>query len=271
MPHLDVEGAQLYYETDSHISSPALLLIHAGIANLRMWDPQVPTLAENHFVIRFDTRGYGQTTTEDVEFSNRADALDLLDHLGIQKATLIGCARGGGIAIDLAVENPDRVAGLLTIGSGPSGFPETELTSEEDDLFDQLDAAFEAGDWNTLYDLEVRLWCIGPTRNEADLDPDFVAAAYELNRMNIAHVDDRPVPIPLEPPAYDRLVDIAVPTFVMVGEQDLSAALTQYEYLLSTIPGADGATFRDSAHIPSVERPDIFELLLTGWLARHKL
>ncbi|MCU1523497.1 MAG: hypothetical protein JWO18_391 [Microbacteriaceae bacterium] len=271
MPHLDVDGAQLYYETDGHISSPALLLLHAGIANLRMWDPQVPALATDHFVIRFDTRGYGQTNTEDVEFSNREDALDLLDHLGVQKATMVGCSRGGGIAIDLALEHPDRVAGLLTIGSGPSGFPELELTPEEDDLFDRLDVAFEAADWNTLYDLEVQLWCIGPTRNAADLDPGFVATAYALNRANIAHVAERPIPIPLEPPAYDRLGDITVPTMVTVGEQDLSAALTQYEYLRSAIPGADGATFRDSAHLPSVEHPEAFHMMLTDWLTRHKL
>src|SRR5690554_1885960 len=190
MPHLDVDSATLYYETDGQASSPALLLIHAGIAHLGMWDPQVDDLAHDHFVIRYDTRGFGKTTTEDVEFSDHGDALALLDHLGIERATVIGCSRGGRIAIDLAIEHPERVSGLVTIGGGPSGFPNLELTPEEDAISDRMDAAFRAKDWEQLGDLEVRLWSIGPARREEDLDPEFVAKAYELNSINLQHAEE---------------------------------------------------------------------------------
>ena len=271
MPHIDVPGASLYYETDGHVSKPALLLIHAGIANLRMWDPQIEVLAADHFVIRFDTRGFGQTETQNVEFSNRADALAVLDHLGVATATLIGCSRGGSIALDIAVESPGRVAGLVTVGSGPSGFPEVDLTDAEDALFDALDTAFEAADWHALARLEVQLWAFGPLRSEDDLDPDFVATAYELNRVNVVHAKEDPTSIPLEPPALDRVVDIDVPTLVTVGEYDITPALAQYEYLLSTIPDADGCTFRETAHLPSIERPEDFNRVLAGWLAAHSL
>lgn len=271
MPHLDVNGASLYYETDGHISSPAVLLIHAGIATLRMWDPQVAALAAGHFVVRFDTRGYGQTETEDVPFSNREDAIDLLDHLGIARATVIGCSRGGSIAIDLAVAHPDRVAGLVTIGSGPGGFPEIGLTDREDEFFDELDRLDEAEDWDALARREVELWDFGPNRSAADLDPAFVATAYELNAVNARHAAENPTPIPLEPPAYDRVVDIAVPALIMVGDHDLSPTLAQYEYLVSTIPRADGCRFPDSAHIPSVEQPADFERVLLEWLDAHDL
>lgn len=271
MAHLDVNGATLYYETDGRLSSPALLLIHAGIANLRMWDPQVAALAREHFVIRYDTRGFGRTSTEDVEFSDHADALAMLDHLGVAQATVIGCSRGGRIAIDLAIEHPERVSGLVTIGSGPSGFPDTELTPEEDELADQLDAAFESKDWERLGDLEVRLWSIGPTRREEDLDPAFVATAYELNRANLPHAEENPTHTPVEPPAYDRLVDLDVPALVMVGDHDLSECLTQYEYLSTTIPRADSARFPESAHLPSVEQPQEFERVLLQWLSQHGL
>ena len=111
MPSLDVPGASLYYETDGQSLRLPLLLIHAGVATLRMWDPQIEALAQQHYVVRFDTRGYGKTETDDVPFSDRDDALALLDHLGIERATVIGCSRGGAIALDLAVEHPDRVRG----------------------------------------------------------------------------------------------------------------------------------------------------------------
>jgi 3-oxoadipate enol-lactonase len=271
MPSLDVPGASLYYETDGQISSPALLLIHAGVATLRMWDPQVPALAEQHYVVRFDARGYGKTETEDVAFSNPDDALALLDHLGIERATVIGCSRGGAIALDLAVEHPDRVSGLVTVGSGPSGFPEVELTEREDALFDELDALLAADQWEQLNRRETELWTFGPERRADELDPEFVAKAYELSAPNIRHHADTPVPTPLDTPAYYRVADIEVPTLVMVGDHDLSEVLAQYEYLAATISHADSCRFRDCAHLPSVERPDEFTTVLLDWLAKHHL
>ena len=271
MPHLTVPGASLYYETAGHVSSPALLLLHAGIANLRMWDPQVDALAADHFVIRFDSRGCGQTTSDNVDFSARADARAVLDHLGVASATLVGCSRGGGTAIDLAVESPDRVKGLVTVGAGPSGFPEIELTDVEDARFDEMDDAFDAQDWHRLARLEVALWAFGPLRDEADLDPEFVATAYALGRVNAAHAEEDPTPIPLEPPAVNQVSDIEVPALVTVGEFDITPHLAEYEYLLSTIPDVSGCTFRDTAHLPNVERPADFQRVLVDWLAEHRL
>lgn len=271
MPHIDVPGASLYYETAGHVSSPALLLLHAGITNLRMWDPQVDALAAGHFVIRFDARGFGQTATEDVEFSNGTDALAVLDHLGIQAATLVGCSRGGLTALDIAAETPERVRGLVTIGSGPSGFPEVELSEVEDAAFDRVDEAFTAQDWHRLARLEVALWAFGPLRREEDLHPGFVSLAYELNRVNVVHAEEKPVRLPLDPPAFDRMVDIEVPALVTVGAFDITPALAQYEYLLSALPNARGVTFHDAAHLPSVERPAQFEQVLVDWLTEKGL
>ena len=271
MPHLDVNGARLYYETEGSVSAPALLLIHAGIASLRMWDPQLPALAQDHFVVRYDTRGFGKTSTEDIEFSDHADALVILDHLEIERATVIGCSRGGRIAIDLAIEHPERVSGLVTVGSGPSGFPDTELTPEEDTIFDQMDAAFEAKDWKKLADLEVKLWAIGPARREEDLDLAFVAQARALNSVNLQHAEAAATHIPLEPPAFDRVVDIEVPALILVGDHDVSECLAQYEYLSTAIRRADSARFPASAHLPNVEQPAEFERILLQWLAQHSL
>ncbi|WP_308466473.1 alpha/beta fold hydrolase [Rathayibacter soli] len=271
MPHVDVPGARLYYETDGHASAPALLLLHASIANLRMWDPLISTLAVDHYVVRYDARGFGQSATENLPYRDREDARHVLDHLGVEQAVVVGASRGGRIGIDLAVETPERVAGLVTIGAGPSGFPDLELTDEEDAFVDRLDAAFQAQDWPALNRLDVELWCLGVNRQADVLDPDFVRTAYELNRPNLAHCTEAPIAEPLEPPAYDRVVDIQVPALVTVGEFDLSEALTKQAYLLNTIPDAAGYIFSDTAHIPSVENPSEFLEVLTAWLERNGL
>jgi len=271
MPHLEVPGASLYYEVDGPADAPALLLVHSGVANLRMWDPQIAALTVEHRVVRFDTRGYGLTESQNLEFSNRADALAVLDHVGVHKATVIGCSRGGTISIDLALESPGRVLGLVVVCGGPSGFPEVELTAQEDELFDELDAAYLREDWATLNRREAALWNFGPGRREEDLSPVFVETAYALNAANLPHATEAPISLPLDPPAYDRITDIDVPTLVMVGDLDITPTLAQYEYLLSTIPRADGCRFRDAAHQPNVEQPEAFEQVLLNWLNEHKL
>jgi 3-oxoadipate enol-lactonase len=271
MAELAYNGGTFYYEVDGDEANPAIVLIHAGIANLRMWDPLVPFLTPGHRVVRYDTRGFGHSTTKDVHFSDLDDLLAMLDETGIDRATLVGASRGGRIAIDAAVERPDRVDGLVTIGSNPSGFPEVEMTERENELFDALDALLEAGDLERFNRLEAELWAAGPTRDVLELDPEFLATAYALNQANMRHATEKPRPEPLASPAYYRAVDIEVPSLFVVGEHDLSSELAATEYLLSTVPYSAGARFPDSAHLPSVERPEEFARVLVGWLAEHAL
>lgn len=271
MSHLDVAGASLYYETAGEPEKPALLLVHAGIASLRMWDPQIDALAADHFVVRYDSRGFGSTRSAAVPFSERADATALLDRLGIARATVVGCSRGGETAIDLAIGAPDRVSGLVVVGGGPSGLPDGELTPLETQQFAHLSETRAAGDWDRLLRLETELWAIGPRRTASELDPAFVSTAYELNRVNLRHVEEQREPEPLDPPAVDRLDEIGVPTLVMVGDEDISAVLDQYELLVGAIREAEGAVMMNAAHLPNVEKPVEFESLVIDWLARHHL
>ncbi|MGH2399453.1 MAG: alpha/beta fold hydrolase, partial [bacterium] len=91
---LSVPGAQLYYEVAG--AGDSLVFIHAGVADSRMWDEQFAVFSQRHRVVRYDTRGFGRSKTEDVEFSNHEDLRDLLDHLEIEKASLVGASRAGG-------------------------------------------------------------------------------------------------------------------------------------------------------------------------------
>ena len=117
--YLETNGARIYYEVEGD-GSP-LLLIHGGLGSLRMWDGVVPALTDRYRVIRYDTRGFGQTETEDVEFSNRADAIAVLDHLEAASAVVVGQSRGGNIALDLAIEHPQRVTALVSVAGGVGG------------------------------------------------------------------------------------------------------------------------------------------------------
>src|SRR5919108_6367792 len=116
---LETNGARIYYEIDG--AGEPLVLIHAGVANLCMWDEQVTAFRDEYRVVRYDTRGFGRTETDAVEFSNRADLAALLDHLGETAAHVVGMSRAGSIALDFAIEYPDRVRSLTVAAGGVSG------------------------------------------------------------------------------------------------------------------------------------------------------
>ena len=131
-----------------------VVLIHAGIADARMWDPQWGTLVSQHRTARYDTRGYNRTTTEAVPFSNRADVIAVMDAAGLERAVIVGCSRGGAIALDTALEYPDRVSGLVWVCGGVSG-AEVDDLPEATALFERQEALYEAKDWEAMADLDV--------------------------------------------------------------------------------------------------------------------
>jgi pimeloyl-ACP methyl ester carboxylesterase len=195
----------------------------------------------------------------------------VLDAAGVEHATIIGASRGGAIAIDTALEYPDRVDGIVTIGSSASGFDPVDLTPMEQSMFADIDALWDAKDWAAMADAEVRVWSIGPTRNDSDLDPAFVAEAYALNRANIPRAEEDVDPIPLEPQAASRLDTIQIPALVTVGDSDVSECLAYADQLAAGLRYATKVVLPDSAHLPSVEHPEQFISVLLPWLDKNRL
>ncbi|MFF2388386.1 alpha/beta fold hydrolase [Agromyces sp. NPDC058104] len=272
MPHLDLPGAELYYETSGPASAPALLLIPAGIATLRMWDEHAETLSADRFVVRFDPRAFGGTRhDESAPFWNHRDAISLLDHLGVARATVIGASRGGAIAIDVALHAPDRVAGLVTVSARVGGHHEVPLDAATQARFDEVESVDPAVDAAGMLRLETDLFAIGAGRGAEAVDPAFLARARELALPNIAHALDDGDMRPLEPAAAGRLGEIGAPALVLVGEHDLAPFLVQFETLAASLPAATAHRLAGTAHLPSVERPGEFSRLLLAWLAEHGL
>ena len=128
-----VPGGHLHVVVDG--DGPPILLVHAGIVDSRAWDPLVPYLATAGYrVIRYDVRGYGQSTTDDIEFSNREDLLAVLDGVGVDRAVLVGNSRGATICLDTALETPERAIALGWVGGGIGGFDGGDDTRGDRDL-----------------------------------------------------------------------------------------------------------------------------------------
>jgi 3-oxoadipate enol-lactonase len=236
---------------------PPIVLLHAGIVDARAWDPLVPFLLEAGYrAVRFDFRGHGQSRTDDVEFSNRADVIAVVDALGIGRACLVGNSRGGQIAVDTAVGSPGRIAALVTLAATIGGY-EPEPTPEEAALFEEMERLEEAGDPDMVADFDVRFWVDG-IGQPADRVPAAIREAVrEMDRQvaDPSRVHGRP--IRLDPPAGERLDALTMPVLAIAGALDVSDVWATAEHLARTCPGARAVLIPDVAHMIAMEVPAV--------------
>src|ERR1700674_1474079 len=155
-----INGARIHYRR-SGFGFPVMFL-HAGVADSRMWEPQAAGLAKHFDVIAADRRGYGDSELPAEPWSPVADVLALMDALGLRDAPhIVGCSIGGMLAIDFALEHPERVSKLVLVGSGVRGVQEYAKYSH---LYAEVMAAEEARDMVALNEAEAPLWPIAPGR-----------------------------------------------------------------------------------------------------------
>ncbi len=250
----------LYYEIAGE--GQPLVLIHGGLVNSGLWNDQFEVFAQHCRVLRYDVRGFGQSKPPTAYYSNHGDLRDLLDFLGIERATVLGLSMGGGIAIDFALAYPDHTAALIPVAAGLGGY-HSEKTSP---LQDELRAAYESGDKPRAVELSLRLWTDGPHRTPDQVD----AAAREKIRAMTIHTFDLPDTEnwlqPLKPPAIDRLAQIRVPTLFVVGDQDVPDILDICTRIVTTVTKARKAVIAGTAHHLNVEKPDEFNRIVLDFL-----
>ena len=256
-----INEARIHYKRSG--AGFPLLLIHAGIADSRMWEPQANAFESEFDVIRPDLRGFGDSELPQVPYSMRADLVGLLDHLGLDRAHVVGCSMGGTVAIDLALEYPARVARLVLVGSGVSG---SNLGQADSALFADVEAADKAGDMEAVNRAEVRLWVDGPRRPEGSAPAGVRALVLDMNGRSLNSAWASAAHQSLNPPAIGRLEEITARTLVIVGDEDLPHAAANAQVITSRIPDAQTVVIKGAAHLPSLERPEEFNRLLRVFL-----
>jgi 3-oxoadipate enol-lactonase len=262
---VETNGGRIYYEVDGE--GPALTLIHAGIANLRQWDPQIAAFAARYRVVRYDTRGFGRTETANVPFSNRADMIAVLDHLGIERTHLLGTSRAGSIALDATLEFPERIASLIVVAGGISGFEATP-TPDEQATFEELERLWDAKDWVALAEGETAVWVDGPGQPPDRVDPDLRRTVHDwIAALYRDHADEEPEPQILQPPANERLGKVRVPTLVIVGSLDSTNTIAACRRLAEGVAGARFEVIDGVAHMVNLEQPHQFATLVLDFLA----
>lgn len=266
-----LNGAEFYYEVAG--SGSPLVLIHAGICDSQMWDEPFDHFAESHRVLRYDVRGYGQTDPVDVPYAHYEDLRALLDHFRIERAHLVGCSMGGGIALDFALTYPARVSSLTIVCSEPGGYEDLDeagepIEEETPDGWDQIVEAFRLGAYESVAEWEVRFWVDGPTRTPDQVDPELRRRVREMNVVALRNeAMELGENVPLDPPAAERLATLTCPTLILIGTLDQPVMQRAAAYMAQQIPGAHKVEIAHTAHLPSMEQPEQFQALLGHFLS----
>ncbi|MBM7503568.1 alpha/beta fold hydrolase [Agromyces aurantiacus] len=250
-------------------SGVPVVLIHAGIADRRMWDPQWAQLTTTRSAVRLDLRGFGESTAEpDGAWSHVTDVLETLRRLGIDRCHLVGASFGSGVAVEVALSAPELVESLLLCP--PGGSLLAELTPDLRAFFDAERDALARDDLDAAVEANVDAWVVGPRRDASEVDPDVVAAVRVMQRRAFdiaASWQSDADPDELDPPALERLPGIAARTLVIVGGHDLETTDDAASRVVDGIAGARRIDWPDVAHLPSLERPQAFLDVLLDWTA----
>ena len=257
-----VNGADIYYELAG--SGPPVVLLHAGIADSRMWDLQFDAFAAaGHRVVRYDMRGYGRTTPVPGEFSPREDLRALLKALDIERTSLVGCSMGSRTALDFALRYPDQVDRLVLTSPSINGF---DYTGRPSPLWVEIDVAAMDGDLARVNELEIQMWVAGPRRRPEQVAPWIRELALDMNAIALANENKK---LGQEQPAASvegRLHKLRPPTLVVVGEEDTPWTRATAGWLMRYLDSARRIDLPDAGHLPNMEQAEAYNAAVLSFL-----
>jgi 3-oxoadipate enol-lactonase len=253
--YADVNGTRLWYEVDGE--GPAVVLLHAGIVDSRMWDEHVPAFSERYRTIRYDFRGFGRSPAPAGPYSDVDDLRALLDELQVERAAPVGVSKGGSIAINFTLTYPERVWALVPVASGLGGFRMNPYSAEQDARYE---AAEEAGDWRRAAEVDLEVWApSGSGGRVGELVYDNASAAATEHYAQ-----------GLDRPAVGRLGEIRVPTLVVTGDQDVPEIEEIGNFLEREIERARRVRIGEADHLVPMRQPEEFTGAALGFLDEHR-
>ena len=280
LTELVVDGGRIHAERTGPPGADAVLLLHAGVADRRVWDRVVaPLAAAGYDVVRYDMRGYGRSVPATEPHSLVADALAVLDAAGVDAAHFVGLSQGAATGVDTALAHPGRVRSLTLVAPGLTGYEWPRLPG-----FAGRMAAAEAGDTHGLALEIARLWAplsfgadagagagagagasagagAGGGKGECD-----AAAKIILDQAEQFMRDELEIE---EPSAIGRLGEIGAPTLVVLGDSDVEPITDIGRILTEGIPGARCETLPRADHMLPLRVPEELTRLLLAHMQQR--
>lgn len=258
MAEMDVNGTRLHYRIDGNTSAPVLVFSNSLGTRLEMWDAQYDALASQYAILRYDSRGHGQSAAPEGDYTIDQlgrDLLELLDGLGIKRFRYCGLSKGGMVGQWLGAEVGDRIDRLVLCNTSSHLGPK--------DLWNDRIAAVLEGGMGAIADGVVDRWF---TPGFQTRDPS------EVNRI-------KDMILSTPPQGYagccaairdmdlrGRLSEISAPTLVIAGDSDPATPVDHAEAIADGISGAELHVIADAAHLSNIEQSAAFTAVLSRFL-----
>jgi 3-oxoadipate enol-lactonase len=259
---ITANGISIHYRFDGPEGAPVVTLSHSLAANLSMWEPQIPALAQRYRVLRYDTRGHGQTAAPPGPYSLEELAEDvraLLQALGVGRTHFIGLSMGGMIGQMLALQSPHLLQSLVLCDTMSRVPPEAKSMWEE-----RIHIASTRGlephveptiaRWFTAPFREARPDVIDRVRAMIRSTPPqgYVGCCHAIAGLNLT----------------DRLPEIDVPTLIVVGEEDPGTPVAASRLMQERIRGSELVILKAASHLSNLEQPEAFNQAVLHFLAK---
>jgi len=245
--YVDVNGVHMYYEVYGD-GSP-LVLLHGGVMTIELdFAALLPELVTRHTVIAVELQGHGRTADTGRAITPAAlasDVVGLLDHLGIDRAHVLGHSLGGGVALELAVSHPDRVRSIvpMSISVRPDGTHEEITDPSKHATSSRMPTPQDFADMTEAYKR------LSPHPEHFD---DFVAMLSGVASQ-------------LEGWTDEQLAGVTAPTLLMIGDHDFTT-VEHAALMLRLIPGSQLAVLPGTTHMSITRRPDLVIPMLAAFL-----
>jgi len=256
---VEVDGTGLFAVSQGPEDAPAVLFSNSLGTDVHAWEHQAEALAGTFRVVRYDARGHGRSDAPPGPYTiDRlgADAVGVLDALGIERAHVCGISLGGMVALWLAARHPERV--------GRAVFAATAARIGSRELWEERARAVRAGGTAAIRDLVVSrffspAFAAGQPRTVERFTEALLgmsAEGYAASCLALAEADLR-----------DAVGGIRCPSLVIVGDLDVATPLAEARWLHGRIPGSGLLVLEGAAHLCNVERPGPFTEALVRFLS----
>ncbi len=261
MPFLERQHQRIFY--DEKGSGPAIVLGHSFLCSGDMWEKQVPALVDSYRLINLDYRGHGQSGTIDHDFDVYDlldDTLAILDELEIEQAVWLGLSTGGFVALRAALKVPERVRGIVVCDASAAAEP-----------FYPRFKYRTLGLGARLVGMRPFIPAVAPImfgRTTLQENPELVEEwTPTFLSLELPSVLRFLKAIITRDSLLDRLSDIAVPTLVVVGEEDRGQPVPRARQIAEGIPGARLEIIPRAGHLSALEQPEAFNSVLLEFLS----
>lgn len=259
---ITANGISMHYTLNGPASAPVVTLSHSLATNLTMWEPQASALAARYRVLRYDTRGHGETEAPKGAYSLdllAEDARALLGTLGIERTHFIGLSMGGMIGQVLALQHPETLRSLILCDTSSQIPPHAkpmwndrirlaETQGMEPHVEPTLGRWFTPSYFEGHPDVLERVrTMIRQTKSEG-----YVGCCHAIKELDLT----------------DRLSAIAVPTLIVVGEDDAGTPVAASRAIHERIRGSALVILKSASHLSNIEQPEAFNKALLDFLGR---